>query len=149
MGSLTKAAFLISLGILWVPADPAELQRTTGGREPTFFGTLGFAQTAYSDARGFCGRNPEACITGVALLGTFEAKARTGARMLYGWVGPTDASKPVAPLADSIATGSLGTTPGPAPSASVPLPKRKPEAGEPAQTRADAAALPVPRAKNT
>jgi hypothetical protein len=128
MGFLIRIALLLGLVILFIPADEAETKKLTGGQSVSVFDTIGFATSAYSDATGFCGRNPQACSTGGILVDTFEAKARTGARWIYAWLDPAkaasapgeqpvteaapDSSAPVVhlPLRGPLATGSVRTT---------------------------------------
>lgn len=92
MGFLIRIALLLGLVILFIPADEAETKKLTGGQSVSLFDTIGFATSAYSDATGFCSRNPQACSTGGVLVDTFEAKARTGARWIYAWLDPAKAS---------------------------------------------------------
>lgn len=88
MGFLIRIALLIGIIILFIPADEAEMKKQAGGQSVSLFDTIGFATAAYSDASGFCARNPQACSTGSVFVDTFEAKARTGARWLYAWLEP-------------------------------------------------------------
>lgn len=115
MGFLIRIALLIGIVILFIPADEAEMKKQAGGQSVSLFDTIGFATAAYSDASGFCTRNPQACSTGGVFVDTFEAKARTGARWLYAWLEPNKAAAP-APQAEPTAEAQ------PSPQApSVPL----------------------------
>ncbi|MDR3372917.1 MAG: DUF5330 domain-containing protein [Ancalomicrobiaceae bacterium] len=89
MGFLFKVAFWLSLVILLIPADESETRKLADGRSVGIFETFGLAQSAYEDAKGFCGRNPDACATGEVAASTFGAKARTGARWVYSWFDPS------------------------------------------------------------
>lgn len=89
MGFLLKVAFWLSLVILLIPADESETSKLADGRSLSIIEAYGLAQAAYDDAKGFCGRNPEACATGTVAAATFGAKARTGARWVYSWFDPS------------------------------------------------------------
>jgi hypothetical protein len=111
MGFLIKIALFLGIVIIFIPADEAETKKL-GGQSISLFDTVGFASAAYSDASGFCQRNPQACTTGGGFVATFEAKARTGARWVYAFLDP--ASKTTAPegaptdaAALPVSTGSL------------------------------------------
>jgi hypothetical protein len=121
MGFLIRTAIVVTIGIMLIPADPAELARTGKASEVSTLGTLVFMKTAWDDARGFCDRNAEACTTAGQFGDLFQAKARTGAKWIYGFLGPsspTPASARPFPAVDATATGSL-----PPPR---PVPRRKP-----------------------
>ena len=89
MGFLFKVAFWLSLVILLIPADETETRKLADGHAIGFVEAFSLAQTAYEDAKGFCGRNPDACATGEVAASTFGAKARTGARWVYAWIDPS------------------------------------------------------------
>ncbi len=86
---LFKTAFWLSLVILLVPADP-ETKAQSDEPDISSLQAIGAAQQAYVDMTMFCKRNPQTCETGGAALDIFEAKARTGARMVYDYLGPND-----------------------------------------------------------
>ena len=77
---LLRVAFWLSLVILLIPADPQIAAERGQGHEVSTFQAIDAAQSAYSDVKGFCGRNPTACDVGRVALDTFAAKAKTGAR---------------------------------------------------------------------
>jgi hypothetical protein len=59
---------------------------------------MNVASAAVSDARGFCGRQPEACVAGGKVAVALGEKAEAGARTLYQFImarlnKPTDADK--------------------------------------------------------
>ena len=59
---------------------------------------MNVASAAVSDARGFCGRQPEACVAGGKVAAALGEKAEAGARTLYQFVmarlnKPTDPDK--------------------------------------------------------
>lgn len=91
MGLLIRTALLIGIGVMLIPADPAELEADGLATKADAFATLGFAKAAYDDAAAFCTRNPDACETGSAIAASFGAKARTGAKWVYGTLSPSAA----------------------------------------------------------
>ena len=82
------------------------------------------AGAAVSDARGFCDRQPDACVTGGKVAVALGHKAEAGARTLYDFV-----SKLREKSAEKAKPGSQGTlTPAdmtPSWHAPVPLPPRR------------------------
>jgi len=76
------------------------------------------ASAAMSDARGFCDRQPQACVVGGKVVSALGHKAAAGARTLYGFVtarlseGKSDTSgaDTASRLADN--TGSIVSTGG-------------------------------------
>jgi hypothetical protein len=80
MRFLIKAAFWLTIVVLFLPADSAKQGQSAqvGPIE-----ALGAAQTAVADASGFCTRNPGACEVGSQAFQTFGEKAQNGAKMLY------------------------------------------------------------------
>ncbi|WP_321335802.1 DUF5330 domain-containing protein [Breoghania sp.] len=106
---ILRTAFWLSLVILLIPADAS-----TGDKDQTHISTfqaIGAAQETYSDMVRFCERNRTACETGSAALDIFSAKARTGARMIYEYLGPdsgaSEDTSTVAEAAPHITTGSI------------------------------------------
>lgn len=114
MGFLIRIAFLLGLVVLFIPADDAEMKKLGPGQSFSLFDTFGFATAAYSDAEGFCTRNPQACTTGGSMVALFGAKARTGARWMTSFLEPKATS-----LAEPKATSPTEPT---APSAAQPVP---------------------------
>jgi len=92
MGFLIRVAFCLMIVILFIPADETETRKLADGRSISTFEAFGLAAAIYQDARGFCGRNPDACETGQIALATFGAKARTGARWIYSLFDPAPAA---------------------------------------------------------
>ena len=83
---LIRTAFWLSLVIMLLPADVK-----SGAEAPrvTVIETLVAARSAVADMSGFCGRNPQTCVTGHAALQVFVGKAR------YGYFEPAkSASEP-------------------------------------------------------
>ncbi len=77
---LLRVAFWLSIVVLLLPAGP---KTDPKGPEVSTFEAIGAAQAALKDARGFCQREPEACVIGSQALQVFGQKAQNGARMLY------------------------------------------------------------------
>jgi hypothetical protein len=129
MGFFIRTGIVAAIGIMLIPADPDEIARSGEAAKASALSTLVFAKAAYDDASGFCGRNPDACTTGAALADSFGAKARTGAKWVYGYFSPDPiATGPghapptrATALPDPIATGSLATR-----TEVLPVPARKP-----------------------
>jgi uncharacterized protein DUF5330 len=81
---LLRTAFWLSIVVLLLPADPAK--RDSARPQLGTLETLGVAQAAFEDARGFCARRPEACEAGSIALSSFGEKAQYGAKLLYGLI---------------------------------------------------------------
>jgi hypothetical protein len=94
---------------------------------------LTVATAAMSDARGFCERQPHACVAGGQVATAIGHKAEAGARTLYQFISTKLAEKPEEPPAKTVTAGSPGTLTSsdlqPAWHQPVPLPpKREPKA---------------------
>jgi hypothetical protein len=100
------------------------------------------ASAAVSDARGFCDRQPDACVTGGKVAVALGHKAEAGARTIYEFI-TTKLNKNSAPgdqmaaKIDSVTAPGQGTLTGadmqPAWHAPVPLPpRREARSGRPA-----------------
>ena len=104
------------------------------------------ASAAVSDARGFCGRQPEACVAGGKVAAALGEKAEAGARTLYQFImarldKPAATDKPAAklvtvsqetavpPVPHGTLTRNDLQTPWHAP---VPLPPKRERPGRPA-----------------
>src|SRR5438876_1054715 len=72
---LIRAAFWLSVAILFIPADPE-----TGTDAPRVNAIAALATIA--DISGFCQRNPDVCTTGSAAVHLFSEKAHSGVRMI-------------------------------------------------------------------
>jgi Family of unknown function (DUF5330) len=77
---LIRAAFWLSVAILFIPADP---ETGTDAPRVTAIEALVAARATIADMSGFCGRNPDVCTTGHAAAQLFSEKAHNGVRMLY------------------------------------------------------------------
>jgi hypothetical protein len=86
---LLRSAFWLTIVILLIPADPQS------GEAPrvTVVNALMAAQATFADLGGFCGRNPDVCLTGSAAIDVFAEKAANGVEMIYEhFGGPADAN---------------------------------------------------------
>jgi hypothetical protein len=93
---------------------------------------MNLASAAVSDARGFCGRQPDACVTGGKVAIAIGRKAEAGARTLYEFITAklSETSAPAEKTAakDTSAQGQGTLTASdiqPAWHALVPLPPRR------------------------
>jgi hypothetical protein len=92
---LLRVAFWLSIVVMLLPAGP---KTDPHAAEVSTFEALGAAQAAWNDARGFCERQPGACVVGSQALQVFGQKAQNGARMLYEWLASSKGdAKPDAP----------------------------------------------------
>lgn len=132
MSFLIKLALLVTVVVFCIPADPAEIARSgSSPRTVGVFDAYGLAQAIYSDAGGFCARNPAACDTGAALGDVFAAKARTATRWVQDYLTPSakepaqaaapvevaplppTAALPVSPAHEATGSVEAGRTPPP------------------------------------
>jgi hypothetical protein len=80
---LIRAAFWLSVVIMFIPADP---QSETPAPRVTVIEGLVAARAVVADLSNFCDRNPDVCVTGSAAFQVFAEKAQSGARMLYQYL---------------------------------------------------------------
>jgi hypothetical protein len=90
---LIRAAFWLSVAILFIPADP---ETGTDAPRVTAIEALVAARATIADISGFCDRNPDVCTTGNAALRLFSEKAHNGVRMLYRYFNETAEKKDAA-----------------------------------------------------
>ena len=83
---LIRAAFWLSVAILFIPADP---ETGTDAPRVTAIEALVAARATVADISGFCDRNPDVCTTGNAALRLFSEKAHNGVRMIYRYFNET------------------------------------------------------------
>ena len=125
---LLRVAFWLSIVVLLLPA-PADKRADPNKPQVSTLETLGAAKTALEDARGFCSRKPEACVTGSHALSAFGQKAQHGAKMLYDFISERVGDEPKAAAAERPGRHTL-TPADQAPAWSapgkVPLPPRRP-----------------------
>lgn len=127
MSFLIKLGLLVTVVVFCIPADPAELARSgSAPRTVGVFDAYGLAQAVYSDAGGFCARNPAACDTGAALGDVFAAKARTATRWVQDYLAPSEKtaekSTDKAPAAAALPPSAAGAHPAPAAAVPAALP---------------------------
>jgi hypothetical protein len=137
---LLRMAFWLGVVCVLLPSGGAK--STSQDAQIDTVQAMTLAGTAVSDMRGFCERNPDACVVGGKVAVAIGHKAEAGARTIYEFINAKlaePAEKPAAKAVPASATGSVkqGTlTQGdmqPTWHAPVPLPPR-PEArtGRPA-----------------
>jgi hypothetical protein len=80
---LIRAAFWLSIVILFIPADP---QSHTPAPRVSLIEGLVAARAVVADLSHFCERNPDVCVTGNAAFQVFTEKAQNGARILYRYL---------------------------------------------------------------
>ena len=92
MGLLRKA--IVLGGILYALPSPPAIESVVG--EPSLqastVATLSAATETVADARSFCERRPQVCVTGLYLYSKVEAKAKYSAKLAYEWAYPTGPS---------------------------------------------------------
>ncbi len=134
---LLRTAFWLSIVILLLPADPAK--RDSARPQLGTLETLGVAQAALEDARGFCARRPEACEAGSLALYSFGEKAQYGAKLVYEFLSDKLGNEPAKQSEATERPGRHNLTPadvspawkaGEAPASDerrqVPVPPRRP-----------------------
>ena len=88
MGLFRKA--LVLGGILYALPSPPATENVAG--EPSLqastFATLSAAGETVADAKNFCDRRPQVCVTGLYLYSKVEAKAKYSAKLAYEWANP-------------------------------------------------------------
>lgn len=79
---LLRSAFWLGIVILLIPADPHS------GEAPrvTLVNAFMAARATVADLSGFCGRNPDVCVTGEAAIDIFTEKAENGVEVLYRYL---------------------------------------------------------------
>lgn len=83
---LIRAAFWLSVVIMFIPADP---QSDAPAPRVTVIETMVAARAVVADLSRFCERNADVCVTGSAAFQVFAEKAQNGARMLYQYLDKT------------------------------------------------------------
>ena len=90
---LLRSAFWLTLVILLIPADPQSGEAPRVSLVNAFMA----ARATVADLSGFCGRNPDVCVTGGAALGIFAEKAENGVEMIYHYFDADGEADPVDP----------------------------------------------------
>ena len=80
---LLRSAFWLTIVIMLIPADP----QTGEAPRITVVNALMAAQATVADLGGFCGRNPDVCVTGSAAIDVFAEKAGDGVDLIYHYFG--------------------------------------------------------------
>jgi hypothetical protein len=84
MKFLIKAAFWLGVVLFFLPVPEAERAKNTA--HVSTVDAIAFLSTAYSDIKGFCTRNPDACITGAVAMRHFGEKAQYGSKILHEFI---------------------------------------------------------------
>ena len=84
MKFLIKAAFWLGIVVFFLPVPASERAKNTQGVSTV--DSIAFLSTAYSDIKGFCARNPNACITGAVVVQHFGEKAQYGSKILHEFI---------------------------------------------------------------
>jgi hypothetical protein len=137
---LLRMAFWLGVVCVLLPGGA---KSTSGDANIDATQAMTLASAAVSDARGFCARQPDACVVGGKVATAIGHKAEDGARTIYGYIMGKLAEKP-APTENTaattqtsgLATGKGGTLTAsdvqPVWHAPVPLPpRREARAGRP------------------
>lgn len=128
---LLRMAFWIGLVCVLVPSS-------NSGNSPIDAGkALTVASAAVSDARGFCERQPQACVAGGQVASALGQKAEAGARTLFQLISEKLTEKPAdKPAALPVSAAGHGTLTAndlqPAYHQPVPLPPKREKAIRPA-----------------
>ena len=144
---LLRMAFWVTIVCVLLPGTGEKAQSPEAKIDAVQAVTL--ASAAVSDMRGFCERNPDACVVGGKVATAIGHRAEAGARPIIDFVSSQIAANKPAPadeparIAGVSTTGALGTSVNhgtltaadlkPAWHAPVPLPpRREARAGRPA-----------------
>jgi hypothetical protein len=128
---LLRMAFWIGLVCILVPSANKDGSPIDAGQ------ALTVASAAMSDARGFCERQPQACVAGGQVASALGQKAEAGARTLFQLISEKltekTGDKPAAQPVSATGHGTLTSTDlQPAYHEPVPLPPRRDRAARPA-----------------
>ena len=121
------------LGVVCVLLSVGSTQSTSPEAQINATEAVTLASAAVSDARGFCDRQPDACVAGGKVAVAIGHKAEAGARMIYNFITgkladrstlPAKPAGKTVPVVDG--NGTLSTADvQPAWHAPVPLPPRR------------------------
>jgi Family of unknown function (DUF5330) len=103
MGLLRKL-IIVGGGLALMPSPPDDASLGPDVSQASYIAAA--AQTI-SDASGFCGRSPEACVVAGKLAASLEAKAKYGARLIYEWASHDEPT--VMQQVDAMETGSTSS----------------------------------------
>jgi hypothetical protein len=90
MKFLIKAVFWLGVVVFFLPVPDAERSKDTA--HVSTVDAIAFLSTAYSDVKGFCARNPNACVTGSIAMQHFGEKAQYGSKILHKFISDKMAS---------------------------------------------------------
>ncbi len=109
---LIRTILVLSGAGIMMPSPPEDLADTMVQVDAEDVSTLQMvasAGSAFSDAAGFCARQPQVCRTAAYVAGRLEAKAKYSVKLLYDWASDAT-SDPELPAgvqqADQLRTGS-------------------------------------------
>jgi hypothetical protein len=128
---LLRMAFWIGLVCVLVPSANSGNPSIDAGQ------ALTVASAAMSDARGFCERQPQACVAGGQVASALGQKAEAGARTIFQLISEKLTEKPAdKPAAQPVSAPGHGTLTAtdlqPAYRQPVPLPPRREKVLRPA-----------------
>lgn len=108
---LIRVAFWLSVAVLFIPAEQNDTEQM-----PVKLVSTGEAivavQSVWTDLSGFCGRNPQVCVTGETAMMTFSQKAKNGARMVYNFLdGEEQAIEPKSQQPNAVKDGPASSKP--------------------------------------
>ncbi|MBH0237164.1 DUF5330 domain-containing protein [Methylobrevis albus] len=88
---LIRTAFWLVVVIALIPVDEERVQASSSEPTPIAAGEAIFAaQALVADLGGFCDRNPSVCEVGGRVATTMTLKAKSGALMVYEYLGGAD-----------------------------------------------------------
>lgn len=125
---LLRMAFWLGVVCVFLPTFGSKSDAPAAQIDPVEAATL--ASAAVSDARGFCDRQPQACVAGGKVAVAIGHKAEAGARTLFEFIS-AKLTEPAAPVEKTTLKPAPGqgtlTASDMAPSwhAPVPLPPRR------------------------
>jgi hypothetical protein len=90
MGML-RTGLILAVGFVLLPSPPPDQSGTAATSGPSAFAYMAAAAETMADMRGFCQRNPNACVTGAAIADTVEGKVRYSLKLAYEWANDGDA----------------------------------------------------------
>jgi hypothetical protein len=99
---LLRMAFWLGIVLVLLPSVTTTQQGAAGGEVRTAE-AISAASATVEDLRGFCGRQPDACMVGAQMASTIGSKAQAGAKMLYDVL-----SEAMSPRETGSVTGGTG-----------------------------------------
>jgi Family of unknown function (DUF5330) len=112
MGML-RTLLVVGAAFALMPSPPTDPNGASAAAGPGSFAYMAAAAETVADMRSFCQRNPNVCVTAVAVAQSVEGKAKYSAKLIYEWANdrddqdtPQKLSGKIAP-ADPLQTSSL------------------------------------------